>query len=255
MPNLKVIRPCDAVETAEAWEIALTATTTPTLLVLSRQNLPTLRTTHAARNRVAEGAYVLREAGGAARRDADRHRIGGRDRHRPRPICWPPGASRAAVVSRTLLRALRGTARGRPRARSSAPRRAIGVEAAIRQGWDLMLRRNGRLRRHDRLWRLGPGAGALPPLRHHRRSGRRRRAHALRLTARTRRNAAMALITLRQLLDHAAEHGYGVPAFNINNMEQGLAIMEAARGQRCAGDPAGQPRRAVLCRRHHAAPR
>ncbi|WP_186387435.1 MULTISPECIES: class II fructose-bisphosphate aldolase [unclassified Stappia] len=39
----------------------------------------------------------------------------------------------------------------------------------------------------------------------------------------------MALITLRQLLDHAAEHGYGVPAFNINNMEQGLAIMEAAQ--------------------------
>ena len=39
----------------------------------------------------------------------------------------------------------------------------------------------------------------------------------------------MARITLRQLLDHAAEHGYGVPAFNINNMEQGLAILEAAR--------------------------
>jgi fructose-bisphosphate aldolase class II len=39
----------------------------------------------------------------------------------------------------------------------------------------------------------------------------------------------MALITLRQLLDHAAEYGYGVPAFNINNMEQGLAIMRAAR--------------------------
>ena len=39
----------------------------------------------------------------------------------------------------------------------------------------------------------------------------------------------MARITLRQLLDHAAEHGYGVPAFNINNMEQGLAVMEAAK--------------------------
>ena len=38
----------------------------------------------------------------------------------------------------------------------------------------------------------------------------------------------MALITLRQLLDHAAEHDYGVPAFNINNMEQGLAVLEAA---------------------------
>lgn len=39
----------------------------------------------------------------------------------------------------------------------------------------------------------------------------------------------MSLITLRQLLDHAAERGYGVPAFNINNMEQGLAIMKAAQ--------------------------
>jgi fructose-bisphosphate aldolase, class II len=38
----------------------------------------------------------------------------------------------------------------------------------------------------------------------------------------------MARITLRQLLDHASEHNYGVPAFNINNMEQALAIMEAA---------------------------
>ena len=38
----------------------------------------------------------------------------------------------------------------------------------------------------------------------------------------------MALISLRQLLDHAAENNYGVPAFNINNMEQGLAIMDAA---------------------------
>ena len=60
----------------------------------------------------------------------------------------------------------------------------------------------------------------------------------------------MALISLRQLLDHAAERGYGVPAFNINNMEQGLAIMRAAakldapvilqasRGARTyAGDP------------------
>jgi fructose-bisphosphate aldolase, class II len=38
----------------------------------------------------------------------------------------------------------------------------------------------------------------------------------------------MARITLRQLLDHAAEHDYAIPAFNINNMEQGLAMLEAA---------------------------
>ena len=39
----------------------------------------------------------------------------------------------------------------------------------------------------------------------------------------------MALVSLRQLLDHAAEHGYGVPAFNVNDMEQIQAIMEAAQ--------------------------
>ena len=39
----------------------------------------------------------------------------------------------------------------------------------------------------------------------------------------------MALITLRQLLDHAAENSYAVPAFNINNMEQGLSILKAAQ--------------------------
>ncbi|WP_292936701.1 class II fructose-bisphosphate aldolase [Noviherbaspirillum sp.] len=38
----------------------------------------------------------------------------------------------------------------------------------------------------------------------------------------------MALVSLRQLLDHAAEHGYGLPAFNVNNMEQIQAIMQAA---------------------------
>ena len=38
----------------------------------------------------------------------------------------------------------------------------------------------------------------------------------------------MALIALRQLLDHAAEHHYGVPAFNVNNLEQIQAIMQAA---------------------------
>ncbi|NEN74744.1 fructose-bisphosphate aldolase class II [Pelistega sp. NLN82] len=39
----------------------------------------------------------------------------------------------------------------------------------------------------------------------------------------------MALVSMRQLLDHAAEHGYGLPAFNVNNLEQVQAIMEAAK--------------------------
>jgi transketolase len=63
-PNLTVFRPADPVETAEAWEWALTATGTPSVLALSRQNLPTVRTTHSARNLSALGAYVLAEAEG-----------------------------------------------------------------------------------------------------------------------------------------------------------------------------------------------
>lgn len=38
----------------------------------------------------------------------------------------------------------------------------------------------------------------------------------------------MPIVSMRQLLDHAAENGYGLPAFNVNNMEQVWAIMEAA---------------------------
>ena len=38
----------------------------------------------------------------------------------------------------------------------------------------------------------------------------------------------MALVSMRELLDHAAEHGYGIPAFNVNNLEQVQAVMMAA---------------------------
>lgn len=61
-PNLNVFRPADAVETAEAWELALSSKTTPSMLALSRQNLPTLRTDHMLKNRTALGAYVMAEA-------------------------------------------------------------------------------------------------------------------------------------------------------------------------------------------------
>ncbi|MCD2323777.1 transketolase [Sphingomonas sp. IC-56] len=61
IPNLHVYRPCDTVETAECWELALSNSDGPSLLALSRQNLPQLRT-EAAENRTARGAYALREA-------------------------------------------------------------------------------------------------------------------------------------------------------------------------------------------------
>ena len=61
-PNTWVFRPADLVETAEAWELALTSKSTPSVLALSRQNLPTVRKTHVAANRSAKGAYILAEA-------------------------------------------------------------------------------------------------------------------------------------------------------------------------------------------------
>ncbi len=63
-PNTHVFRPADTVETAEAWELALTSERTPSVLALSRQGLPTVRTEHKMKNLTAQGAYVLAEAEG-----------------------------------------------------------------------------------------------------------------------------------------------------------------------------------------------
>ncbi len=63
IPNLLVFRPCDAIETAEAWEVALKYKKGPSLFALSRQNLPTVCES-ATDNKTAWGAYVLKEAMG-----------------------------------------------------------------------------------------------------------------------------------------------------------------------------------------------
>ena len=58
MPNILTFRPCDVIETAEAYEVALSSEKTPSILALSRQNLPLLRTS-AKENLTAKGAYVI----------------------------------------------------------------------------------------------------------------------------------------------------------------------------------------------------
>ncbi|MGE3474912.1 MAG: transketolase [Rhodospirillaceae bacterium] len=63
IPNLVTMRPCDTVETAECWAIAVAAEK-PSVLALTRQGLPTLRTAHTDENLCAKGAYVLAEAEG-----------------------------------------------------------------------------------------------------------------------------------------------------------------------------------------------
>jgi transketolase len=67
IPNLNVMRPADSVECAECWDIALKAKSTPTIMTLTRQGLPLLRTVPTNDNLCAKGAYVLLEPD--ARRD------------------------------------------------------------------------------------------------------------------------------------------------------------------------------------------
>ena len=61
-PNLLVFRPADTIETIEAWEIAIDSQSSPSLLSLSRQALPTIRSQHEANNLTLNGAYILQEA-------------------------------------------------------------------------------------------------------------------------------------------------------------------------------------------------
>jgi transketolase len=67
IPNMRVFRPCDAVEVAECWELALNRTDGPTVLALTRQNLPQLRTTVPSDNPCSHGAYELVAAQGEAK--------------------------------------------------------------------------------------------------------------------------------------------------------------------------------------------
>jgi transketolase len=62
IPNLYVFRPADAVETAECWELALGLESAPSVIALSRQKLPTVRSEHSAENFSAHGAYILAPA-------------------------------------------------------------------------------------------------------------------------------------------------------------------------------------------------
>lgn len=67
IPNHNVFRPADAVETAECWQLALENQKTPSTLALTRQNLPTVRTTHTDENKSSYGAYELAPAEGDAK--------------------------------------------------------------------------------------------------------------------------------------------------------------------------------------------
>ena len=136
IPNLTVLRPCDAVETAEAWEIAMASTDRPVLMALSRQNLPLLRA-DVEENRTARGAYLLRDV---ADRQVTLIATGSEvEIAMSAADMLAAEGIRAAVVSAPAFDLFAAQdAAYRDRVLGEAPR--VGVEAAIRQGWDSLLR-------------------------------------------------------------------------------------------------------------------
>lgn len=141
-PNLNVFRPADVIETAECWELALKSKDRPSVLVLSRQNLPMLRRSHSDENRSCQGAYILREpakhravtliatgsevetAVAAAERLETEHGVAAAVVSMP---CWELFEEQESATRKAVL--------------GSAPR--VAVEAAARLGWDRWIGETG----------------------------------------------------------------------------------------------------------------
>ncbi|EKE70473.1 transketolase [Celeribacter baekdonensis] len=138
IPNLTVLRPCDAMETAEAWEVAMASTKTPVLMALSRQGLPAMRKTALSENLLARGAYILREPYGG--RDVTLIATGSEVEIAMNAAdALAEGGIKAAVVSAPSFE-LFGQQPDAYRADvlGNVPR--VGIEAAIRMSWEAVLR-------------------------------------------------------------------------------------------------------------------
>jgi len=142
MPNMRVFRPCDAVEVAECWELALNRNNGPTVLALTRQNLPQLRTTAPAENPCSFGAYELVPSQGEAKVSlfasgseveiavAAQKQLAGR-------------GIATRVVSVPSLELLLAQPAERQRAIIGQAPVKVAIEAAVRWGWDAVIGKDG----------------------------------------------------------------------------------------------------------------
>ena len=143
MPNMRVLRPADAIETAEAWQIALERTEGPTVLALSRQNLAPVRTDGTATNRSAKGAYELLAAeGGKAQVSLFASGSEVEIAVAARKLLADKGI-RARVVSVPSLEALLEQDEATKAAIIGDAPIKIAVEAAVRFGWDDVIGADG----------------------------------------------------------------------------------------------------------------
>ena len=142
IPNLLVFRPCDAVETAECWQLALRAKDRPSALALTRQNLPQLRNRFDDENICAQGAYELAAPDGTA--DISIFATGSE-------VSIAVDAARllaekgvpARVVSVPCFELFLEQPEAVRRAVIGNARLKVGVEAAVRMGWDAIIGSDG----------------------------------------------------------------------------------------------------------------
>ena len=142
IPNMRVFRPCDAVEVAECWELALNRTNGPTVLVLTRQNLPQLRTSAPTDNPCSHGAYELVAAQGEAKvslfasGSEVQIAVDAQKQLAERGIV-------SRVVSVPSLELLLSLPEERQQAIIGKAPVKIAIEAAVRWGWDAVIGHDG----------------------------------------------------------------------------------------------------------------
>jgi len=142
MPNMRVFRPADATETAECWQLALERTDGPTVIALTRQNLIAARLTPEEKNLCAEGAYEISPADGKAKATIFASgseveiAIAGQKLLAEKGIA----ARVVSVPSLELFLAQPDAVRARVIGEASVK---VGVEAAVRFGWDAVIGPDG----------------------------------------------------------------------------------------------------------------
>jgi transketolase len=142
IPNLLVFRPCDAVETLECWQLALAAKERPSVLALTRQNLPQLSRDFLSSNRCAGGAYEIAAAEGKAQVSIFATGSEVAIAVEAKKLLAAKGVS-ARVVSVPSFELFLEMPEAKRRALIGDAEVKVGVEAAVRQGWDAIIGSDG----------------------------------------------------------------------------------------------------------------
>jgi transketolase len=142
IPNLNVFRPADQTETIECWHAALEAKRTPSILALTRQNLPQVRREFTAENLCAKGAYELAAAQGAAQISIFASGSEVSIALAARDLLTAKGLA-VRVVSVPCMDLFFEQEASYQKTVIGAARARVGVEAAVRQGWDRLIGENG----------------------------------------------------------------------------------------------------------------